>query len=389
MKTFALKCMLITLICSSMTQIAKSESIVETAVKAKKFSTLIAAAKAAGLVETLQGKKSLTVFAPTDEAFDKLPKGTLESLLKPENKQRLAEILTYHVLPGKIKAEQAIALDNATTVLGQRIKIESDLGRLTINESKVIQPNIECDNGIIHVIDSVLIPTDKTIPGIADQAGTFKTLLAAVTTAELAQTLGSEGPFTVFAPSDDAFSKLPVGTVENLLKPEQRKTLVSILTYHVIPGRVYADEAIAAGSAKTLNGQPISIQLTAEGIQINNSTVTAADIQASNGVIHVIDNVLMPETLDVARAQMILENAVSVGSQAFNHGDYHRCSEVYQEVCTQIVDDASELPEEVSAVLQIALKRVKQLKSEREQSWTLRHGIDLAYFALEQKGMER
>ncbi|MFN3192610.1 MAG: fasciclin domain-containing protein [Aureliella sp.] len=227
-----------------------------------------------------------------------------------------------------------------------------------------------------------MLPEEKTIPAIADSAGTFKTLLAAVTTAELAETLGSEGPFTVFAPTDEAFEKLPKGTVASLLKPENRKQLINILTYHVVSGRVYADQALDAAKAKTLQGQEVSIQLNADGININESSLVAADIQAANGVIHVIDEVLMPTTLNVTSTTQLLEATVRKGAQAFNHGDYHDCADLYLTTCKRIVAEGDMLPEEVPAVLQISLKRAKEKMSEKERAWVLRHGIDLAFYAL-------
>ena len=360
----------------------RAADIVETAAKTKGFSTLVAAAKAAGLVETLQGEGPFTVFAPNDDAFAKLPKGTVEELLKPENRDRLTAVLTYHVVPGMIDAKSATKANTASTVLGQRLSISNELGRLQVNESKVVATDIRCDNGIIHVIDNVLLPAEKTIPGIAKEAGTFNTLLAAVSEAGLAKTLTGTGPFTVFAPSDDAFAKLPKGTVSDLLKPENREQLVSILTYHVVPGRIFSDQILEQDGSSTVQGQPVAFTLSANGISVNESSVIAANIQASNGVIHVIDSVLLPKTLDENGAMKLLQTSVNKGAKAFNSGDYHACCRVYSESCNQIISQGQTLPEEVEAVLQISLKRASGTKSEKEKAWVLRHGIDLAYFAL-------
>lgn len=136
---------------------AASADIVDTAVKAGSFKTLAAALEAAGLVETLKGEGPFTVFAPTDEAFAKLPKGTLDSLLKPENKEKLVSILTYHVVPGKVKAADVVKLKEAKTVQGNKVKIDTKDG-VKVNDAKVTKTDIECTNGVIHVIDTVLIP---------------------------------------------------------------------------------------------------------------------------------------------------------------------------------------------------------------------------------------
>lgn len=125
-------------------------------------------------------------------------------------------------------------------------------------------------------------------------AGQFKTLAAALNGAGLVSTLKGSGPFTVFAPTDAAFAKLPAGTVENLLKPENKDKLTAILTYHVVPGKVMAADVVKLQEAKTVNGKPLKISTKGSGVMINDATVTKADIAASNGVIHVVDTVILP-----------------------------------------------------------------------------------------------
>jgi uncharacterized surface protein with fasciclin (FAS1) repeats len=133
--------------------------IVDTAVNAGSFKTLAAALQAAGLVDTLKGKGPFTVFAPTDEAFAKLPAGTVETLLKPENKAKLAGILTYHVVSGNVKAADVVKLTSAKTVQGQTVAIDAADG-VKINDAKVVKADIDCGNGVIHVIDTVLLPKE-------------------------------------------------------------------------------------------------------------------------------------------------------------------------------------------------------------------------------------
>ena len=137
---------------------AAEKDIVDTAVAADGFSTLVAAVKAAGLVDTLKGKGPFTVFAPTDEAFAKLPKGTLESLLKPENKEKLAGILTYHVVAGKVLAADVVKLTEADTVQGSPVKIKVKDGKVMVNQANVVKTDIHCKNGVIHVLDAVILP---------------------------------------------------------------------------------------------------------------------------------------------------------------------------------------------------------------------------------------
>jgi uncharacterized surface protein with fasciclin (FAS1) repeats len=137
---------------------ATNQDIVDTAVGAGQFKTLAAALQAAGLVDTLKGRGPFTVFAPTDAAFAKLPAGTVESLLKPENKAKLTAILTYHVVPGAVKAEQVTKLDEAKTVNGATVKVSTDHGKVMINNANVVKADIPASNGVIHVIDTVILP---------------------------------------------------------------------------------------------------------------------------------------------------------------------------------------------------------------------------------------
>jgi uncharacterized surface protein with fasciclin (FAS1) repeats len=139
---------------------AGNQDIVDTAVDAGQLKTLATALKAADLVDTLKGPGPFTVFAPTDEAFAKLPAGTLENLLKPENKAKLAAILTYHVVPGAVKAEQVTKLDEAKTVNGAMAKVSTRDGKVMINDAIVVRADIAASNGVIHVIDKVILPPE-------------------------------------------------------------------------------------------------------------------------------------------------------------------------------------------------------------------------------------
>jgi len=137
---------------------ASKKDIVDTAVAAGSFNTLAKALTAAGLVDTLKGPGPFTVFAPTDAAFAKLPAGTLDDLLKPENKEKLVAILTYHVVPGKVDAKQVAKMSDAKTVNGKELKIMSQGGKVMVDNADVVKTDIECSNGVIHVIDAVLLP---------------------------------------------------------------------------------------------------------------------------------------------------------------------------------------------------------------------------------------
>jgi uncharacterized surface protein with fasciclin (FAS1) repeats len=281
--------------------------IVDTAVGAGNFTTLATALTEAGLIDTLKGEGPFTVFAPTDDAFAALPEGTVEGLLA--DIPALTDILTYHVVSGDVRAETVVGLESATTVQGADIAIEIIDGAVVLNgSSNVIATDIEASNGVIHVIDAVLLPpmADSAeamgdmeeamaldIVDTAVEAGSFTTLAAALGAADLVDTLKGEGPFTVFAPTDDAFAALPEGTVEGLL--EDIPALTDILLYHVVAGEVPAETVLGLESAETVQGSDIAIEIVDGNVVLNGVTlVLSTDIVASNGIIHVIDSVLLP-----------------------------------------------------------------------------------------------
>lgn len=266
-------------------------NIVDTAVADGRFTTLVAAVQAAGLAETLSGEGPFTVFAPTDDAFAKLPAGTVEALLA--DPEALTNILLYHVADGREMAADVLGMEKVATLQGKSIMVKQDMGNVYLNDAQVLITDILTSNGVIHVIDTVLIPPlDIVETAVAD--GRFTTLVAAVQAADLVETLQGEGPFTVFAPTDDAFAKLPAGTVESLLQPENLEQLTNILLYHVVPGKVMAEDVVSLTEAETALGEMLNIKVEDGKVYINDAMVIITDIETSNGVIHVIDSVLLP-----------------------------------------------------------------------------------------------
>ncbi len=274
------------------TVILPPADIVDTAIADGRFTTLVAAVQAAGLVDALKADGPLTVFAPTDDAFSKLPEGTVEALLA--DPEALANILLYHVVDGRMMASEVVGMEKVVALQGKSAVISQDMGKVMIDNAEIVITDILTSNGVIHVIDSVILPPNDIVEtAIAD--GRFTTLVAALQAADLVETLQGEGPFTVFAPTDDAFAKLPAGTVDTLLKPENLDQLKSILLYHVVAGKVMAADVVTLESAETVLGQDVIIKVTDGKVFINDSEVIITDIETSNGVIHVIDTVLLPE----------------------------------------------------------------------------------------------
>ncbi|HUT11109.1 MAG TPA: fasciclin domain-containing protein [Thermoguttaceae bacterium] len=274
-----------------LTSAQAEQDIVGTAKSAGNCQTLCKALEAAKLIETLQGEGPFTVFAPTDEAFERLPQGALTALLADQPKLR--GVLLLHVVPGKIMAADVAKQPWIETVEGKRIPIRATEEGVMIGRARVTKTDIPCTNGVIHIIDAVLTPELQDIVDTAKEAGTFQTLCKAVREADLVETLRGEGPFTVFAPTDEAFAKLPPKELEALIGDKTK--LRGVLLHHVVPGKHLAAEVAKLKSVEAADGTSLSITASDGEVMIDQAHVTKPDIEAGNGVIHVIDTVLMPQ----------------------------------------------------------------------------------------------
>ena len=285
---------------------AEEKSIVETAQDAGAFTTLLAAVEAAGLAETLMGEGPFTVLAPNDDAFAALG-STVDDLVADAmgGGTQLADILKLHVISGSVLSTDLSDGQVVSTLNGDLTVNIGDNGvTFTSGDTvaTVVGADVTATNGVIHIIDTVLLPvaeeTPGTIPEVAQNAGTFMTLLAAVEAAGLAETLMGEGPFTVLAPNDDAFAAL--GTTVNDLVADAMgggTQLAGILQLHVISGSVLSTDLSDGQVVATLNGD-LTVNVGDNGVTFTSgdtvATVVGADVPASNGVIHVIDTVLLP-----------------------------------------------------------------------------------------------
>jgi uncharacterized surface protein with fasciclin (FAS1) repeats len=274
---------------SSASRSTGEKNIVQTAIAAGQFTTLTSLLTKAGLADTLATGGPFTVFAPTDAAFAKVPKATLAALAK--HPAQLKAVLLYHVVSGSVISSDVVKLSSAKTLAGNSVLIKANKGGVFVNQAKVTMPDVMASNGVIHVIDKVLIPP-KNIVATAKAAGTFTTLTALLKKSGLAETLATKGPFTVFAPTDAAFAKVPKATLAALAKNKAK--LRAVLLYHVVRGQVTAAQAMKLRSAKTLQGTSLKIRVKGGKVIVGGAAVTKADVLASNGVIHVINKVLVP-----------------------------------------------------------------------------------------------
>jgi transforming growth factor-beta-induced protein len=257
------------------------KNIVEIASGDARFSSLVAAVKKAGLVEALSGPGPLTVFAPTDAAFS-AALAALGKTLDQLSADDLKPILTYHVIGAEVRSTDLKA--GPVKMLSGVSAFVGTSGGAKINGASVVSADIEAANGVIHVIDKVILPPN--LVEAAQLAGDFSTLTGAVTSAGLADTLSkADANLTVFAPTNAAFAKLSAVPSGDALK--------NVLLYHVVSGKVLSTDLKAGAVPTLLTGKSVSVDLS-NGVKINTATVTAADIVTTNGVIHVIDSVLIP-----------------------------------------------------------------------------------------------
>jgi len=285
-------------------------NIVQLAQATPDLSTLVTALQAGGLVQTLSGPGPFTVFAPTNEAFALLPASVLNYLLQPENKRELVGVLTYHVTTGNVSSSDLTDHEEIKTVQGSHVQVFITPEKTVyINQAQVIAANVEASNGVVHLINQVLIPSNQmarlmtlsivaptqNIVQIAQATPDLSTLVTALTAGGLVDTLSSRGPFTVFAPTNEAFNKLPASLVTYLLQPENKAELVNILTYHVANGNTSSYQLFDHMRIQTVQGSTVTVFVTPEKtVFINQAQVIAANIEASNGVVHLIDQVVVP-----------------------------------------------------------------------------------------------
>lgn len=252
---------------------------------------LVSFIKAAGLDEALSGTGPFTVFAPTNDAFTALPSDVVEKL--KSDKQLLSDTLKYHVHNGRVYSSE-LKNDLTASTLDDLNEIRINLyGKVaTVNGAKIDKVNQNATNGVIHVIEKVLYPVPTL--NLVQLIGTtkdFSTLLYCIIRANIEGQLAG-GPFTVFVPTDEAFKKLPVGALSDLLS--NQTALIDVLTYHVINGTVYSAGITDGAKIEALNKKELTFKVTNDGVTVQSSKVTTADVGVTNGVVHVIDTVLLP-----------------------------------------------------------------------------------------------
>ena len=271
----------------------QAQTVADIVVNSPDHNTLEAALGAADLVTTLSGDGPFTVFAPTDAAFEALPEGTVDALLMDPS-GALTDILLNHVVSGTALSTD---LSDGQTIVtlnnGKTVKVNITADGVFINDAQVTVVDLDADNGVVHVVDAVILPA-STVADIVINSDDHNTLEAALGAADLVSALNGAGPFTVFAPTDAAFDALPEGTVDALLM-DPSGALTDILLNHVVSGTALSTDLSDAQTIVTLNnGKTVTVSITADGVFINDAQVTVVDLPADNGVVHVVDAVILP-----------------------------------------------------------------------------------------------
>jgi len=284
----------------------QESTIAELAVATDDLSTLVTALSAADLVDIFNGTDEYTVFAPTNEGFAALDEKVFECLQAPVGIPTLAKVLEYHVVAGKALSTGLTDGEELKTLDGdEMLTVKLDGKSVMINKATVETPDVEASNGVVHIIDQVMIPSDFKAPNCgtgniaetAEAVDDLSTLVTALSLADLVDTVSGTDVFTVFAPTNEAFAALKdVGTC--LLKPENKAALTEVLKYHVVSGYVLSTDITEGLEADTVDTPEKLTFSTTGGVKINGkATVTAADNYCTNGVVHIINQVLVPANL--------------------------------------------------------------------------------------------
>ena len=354
------------------------------------LTTLLEFVKAAEIEFPKDAK--LTIFAPTNEAFARLPRTQVEFLTSAEGKPALQAILKHHVVAQSLESAALLDRRRVKALSGQSLEV--DPSALTVDGARLVAADVAFDGGLVHVIDAVMLPELRSIEEIVAEDERFSTLRAAIGAAGLGPQLGKRnpGPWTLLAPSNEAFAAIPADALKELL--EDRPALTAVLAAHVLPTSIRREEMLSQGSARTLMGDgTVTFALASGAITVAGARIEVADIEAANGIIHVIDRVLpaqggaksaeaaatasSPERARQAAA--IMELAIERGVPRFNAGDAASCAALYElGIASVVLLGADAIGPSAKADLAEALERGSDHQDASERAWIYRRAMDRA-----------
>ena len=357
--------------------------------KSADLTTLLSLVELSGLQLPSDGR--VTIFAPTNEAFAEIPADKLKFLTSEEGLPTLRAILRHHVLPMAVDSASLLERRGVVALSGQNLAIDGE--GLSVAGATVVKADVPFDKGIVYLIDRVLMPETRSIAEVVSQDARLAMLFKAVTAAGLAEQLGgrNEGPWTVLAPSNEAFAALGEDTIKMLLADPSQ--LANVLSAHVIPSRIRRSDMIAQRSARTLLGRDaVSFSLVDGKVTVAGADIIASDIEASNGVIHIIDRVIIPnqsagndgsaEQIKTSMASVsgLVELAIERGVPLFNDGNPEACAAIYEVTIAAIIDLAPQtVGQNAIERLGLALAEGNTETDAAKRAWIFRRAIDRLY----------
>lgn len=368
---------------------AAAGSDLATVAKAADLTTLLSLVEVSGLQLPADGR--VTIFAPTNEAFAAIPADKVKFLTSAEGRATLRAILKHHIVPTALDSGSLLQRRGVVALSGQNLAIDGE--KLTIAGASLLKTDVQFDKGLVYVIDRVMIPETRSVAEIVSQDPRLATLFKAVSAAGLASQLGSEndGPWTVLAPSNEAFAALGEETIKSLLANPAE--LANVLSAHVIPSRIRRSDMIAQRSARTLLGRDaVTFSLVNGQVTISNAGIIAGDIEASNGIIQIIDRVLVPDPTSTktlpaeemkataAGIDNLVELAIERGVPFFNNGNPEACAAIYEVTIAAIIDLGSNaLRNDAVENLRLALAEGEGEKDASKRAWIFRRAMDRVY----------
>jgi uncharacterized surface protein with fasciclin (FAS1) repeats len=364
---------------------ASPKSLAAVTTKAN-LTTLLALVKASGI--EFPENTPLTIFAPTNEAFAKLPKEQVEFLTSAKGKATLQAILKHHVVGQSVASSAVLDRRRLAALSGQSLDINPDA--LSVDGARLVATDVAFEGGLVHVIDAVMVPELRSIEQIVAEDERFSTLRAAIEAAGIGSQVGSRnpGPWTLLAPSNQAFGAIPADALKELL--QDRPALTAVLVAHVLPTSIRREDMLAQGSARTLRGDgSVAFALESGAITVAGARIEVADIEAANGIIHIIDRVLPAQSAATAaspspsmpqrsrQAAAILELAIERGVPRFNGGDQASCAALYELAITSVVLLGTDAVGQGNAAeLADALKKGAEHEDAAERAWLYRRAMD-------------
>lgn len=357
------------------------------------LSTFYSLLKAVGLDEVLADKK-FTLLAPTDEAFSRLPNGTLNLPANKEGIERVRSILRYHIVPQEYSLSDALAKSYLKTLNGQNVRLSIENGQIKAGGASITASNLAASNGMIHTLDSVLFPAERSLLDIIAEREDLKTFNRLVNAAGLEAIVKGTGPYTLFVPTDAAFEKVSSEQLRVWLEEGNAKGARALVKSHTVTGHVHSSEVTRARKLLSLSGQDLDYNVTAEGRFIGETKIIQSDLLANNGTLHLVEDLFV--SYEKAPVKVVkkespaletLKVAIRFGVPTYNDGNHDACAAIYEVAVRGVMnsDDPKLTPESKESLANALDEIATGEKTGRDKSWILRRAMDVVVKSLKAK----